>query len=129
MPEANHRFNISIKSMSGDLYIVPFIHDDNVNYLSGVRVYLMEMYPEAFPEDVCIRFFSHETDVEKHLIDGIHEGQIINFLLVDNRPVCQHCSEHFHVYECCEWSEDPQDRCRPCRQTGYHWHDGCPPPV
>lgn len=122
--EENHEFNIIVKSMAGDLYVVPFVYEDNLNYhLVGIRENLIKMYPDAFSEDSFpyMRFFYENDD--------ICEGQMISVVVNDNRPICQYCSERFVSHDCVDWSEDPEDRCKSCdRENNIHWHPGCPCP-
>jgi hypothetical protein len=88
------------------------------------------MYPDAFSQDnySYMRFFENEN--EKMTVDDIYKGQMISVMIDDNRPICQYCSERFQTYDCVDWSEDPEDRCRHCdHNNNIHWHSGCPCPL
>lgn len=124
----NETFTITVKTLAGIHYIVNVEYEEPRFHFGDIAQALHMMDPESFPAE-NLGFMNFYTMDDGEVIpanpNGLQEGDFLTVIIIDTRPFCQYCEQHFYINECANWSRYPYDRCRDCEVHGHH-HMDCP---
>jgi hypothetical protein len=139
---ATNQITITVKTLAGNHYIVPHDYQEDRFYFlnlphdykeeefhfSAAKWALHRIDPESFPLD-NLRFikFYKMIDEELQIADpeNLQDGDFLTALVVDTRPFCNRCEQHFEKHECGNWAYLTENSCPNCEVDGHdHFH--CP---